>query len=72
MIIGKITDGNKNEYRSQVNSFVKWCDDNYLNLNVKKTKEMLIDFRKRERYIKNIVIKEEQVEIVHVYKYLGV
>ena len=31
----------------EINSFVKSCDDNYLYLNVSKTKEMRIDFRKR-------------------------
>ena len=25
-------------------TFIKWCDDSYLQLNVSKTKEMLIDF----------------------------
>ena len=72
MIIGKITDGDEGEYRSQVHNFVEWCDDNYLNLNVNKTKEMVVDFRKKDRCIQNLVIKEEQVEIVHDYKYLGV
>lgn len=71
VIIGKIINNNEDEYRSQVSNFVKWCDDNYLNLNVKKTKEMLIDFRKK-KCTQNLVIKEEQVEIVHDYKYLGV
>ena len=30
---------------SQVDSFVNHCDANYLELNVSKTKEMVIDFR---------------------------
>ena len=37
-----------------------WCRDNSLNLNVKKTKEMLIDF-----------IDGMKVERVTKYKYLG-
>ena len=37
---------NKNEisYRSEVSKFVQWCNTNYLQLNVNKTKEMVIDF----------------------------
>ena len=27
-------------------NLVKWCDDNNLSLNVSKTKEIVIDFRK--------------------------
>ena len=30
---------------SQVDSFVNHCDANYLELNVSKTKELVIDFR---------------------------
>ena len=33
-------------YRREVNSFSTWCKDNFLELNVKKTKEMIIDFSK--------------------------
>lgn len=72
MIIGKIVDNNEHEYRAQVNSFVQWCDDNYLNLKVKKTKEIVIDSRKKEKCIEKLTIKEENVDIVHDYKYLGV
>ena len=35
-------------YFDEVSRFNVWCKDNYLDLNVSKTKEMLIDFRKRE------------------------
>ena len=33
-------------YFAEVERFSNWCRDNSLDLNVKKTKEMLIDFRK--------------------------
>ena len=42
-----------------LNDFIKWCDDNFLDLNVRKTKELIIDFRnnraepKKARYIVN-------------------
>ena len=60
-------------YRNFVNEFVDWCDDNFLDFNVIKTKEMIIDFRRINKSVehKPIVIKGQTVEIVHVYSYLG-
>ena len=48
------------------------CDKNYLYLNVSKTKEMCIVFRKNQRCPKPFYIKGEAVERVATYKYLGV
>ena len=39
-------------------NFVDWCDSNHLVLNVTKTKEMVIDFRKQTKVPDLIVIKE--------------
>jgi hypothetical protein len=71
-IIGKIVNDDRTEYLSQVNNFVTWCDENYLNLNVKKTKEMILDFRKKQACLPSLDTKSETVERVHEYKYLGV
>ena len=73
MIIGKITQDNYINYLSQVEKFVVWCKDNYLTLNGKKNKEMIIDFR--EKYIndpESIIIEGETVERVNECKYLGI
>ena len=57
---------------SQVDIFTKWCRENFLDLNVKKTKEMVIDFRTASRTeIPNLFIEGSQVERVEQYKYLG-
>ena len=50
VIVGLLDDNPENErnYRSVIESLVKWCSENYLNLNVKKTKEMVIDFKKKK------------------------
>ena len=45
---------------------------NFLHLNVSKTKEMCIDFRRNRTVISPIVINGEPVEQVHSFKYLGV
>ena len=44
---------------------------NGLYLNVSKTKEMCIDFRKNQRCSKPVYIKGKAVERVDTYKYLG-
>ena len=51
--------------------FSNWCRDNSLDLNVKKTKEMLIDFRKVPTVIPDLFIDGVKVERVTEYKYLG-
>ena len=56
----------------EVSKFVTWCDSNYLNLNVRKTKEMIFDFRKNITVIPPVQINSEQVEKVSEYKYLGI
>ena len=71
VIVGNISNGDESKYLDQVHSFVDWCECNYLNLNVKKTKEMFIDFRKIRSY-DPLVIMNEGVEAVENYKYLGV
>ena len=69
--IGKIQSDDDGDYLDQVDDFVLWCDRNFLNLNVKKTKEMLLDFRKIPSFTPQLVIKSESVERVNEYKYLA-
>ena len=66
-------DGNEDDvvFRSEVERFVSWCEENHLNLNVKKTKEVVVDFRKKNNAHSPIVINGENVEFVSSYKYLG-
>ena len=57
---------------SQVDSFVNHCDTNYLELNVSKTKEMVIDFRQARSDPQPVDIKGSAVARVETYKYLGI
>ena len=41
-VIGLITNYDESEYRNQVNKLISWCNDNNLELNVNKTKEMIV------------------------------
>ena len=45
--------------------------DNFFDLNVTKTKELLIDFRKQPPAVSPITIDGDIVERVEKYKYLG-
>ena len=48
-LVGKISNNEDALYHKQTENFGNWCDKNYLYLNVFKTKEMCIDFRKNQR-----------------------
>ena len=60
-----------NEYVSQVDEFVSWCDDHHLSLNTSKTKEMIFDFRRDNTQHEPLRIHGNAIEQVHEYKYLG-
>ena len=61
----------KTNYRETIHWFVKWSEEHFLLLNVKKTKEMIIDFRRNQNPPTPFLINNE-VERVESYKYLGV
>jgi len=72
VLTGLITDNIDTSYTEEVDSFVDWCARNHLVLNVEKTKEMIIDFRKNKGFFEPITIQDRQIERVDSYKYLGV
>ncbi|KAM9776022.1 uncharacterized protein ACBT44_001186 [Syngnathus typhle] len=45
-LVGLITKGDETQYRLEVDLLTTWCRDNNLLLNVDKTKEVVVDFRK--------------------------
>ena len=59
-------------YETEVQNLVSWCDSNCLQLNTKKTKEMVIDFGKLRHDPPTLSINGEVVERVDSYSYLGV
>ena len=62
----------EDDYRNEIIWFNNWCVENYLDLNVGKTKKMVFDFKKVETNIVLIILKNGSVEIVNKYKYLGI
>ena len=58
-------------FRNQIESVVSWCQNNNLKLNVSKTKEMVIDFRRNRTMLEPLVIDNTIVEQVNSFKFLG-
>jgi hypothetical protein len=45
-VVGLITDNNETAYREEGRDLAMWCQNNNLSLNVIKTKETIVDYRK--------------------------
>ena len=54
--LGLITDNDQTAYREKVRDLAVWCQDNNLSLNVIKTKEMIVDYRKKRTKCTPILI----------------
>ncbi|XP_070193950.1 uncharacterized protein [Littorina saxatilis] len=70
-LVGLIQNDDDTVYKQEVDKLVEWCDQNSLDLNVGKTKEMITDFRRGEKETEPLVIGGKEVEQVQEYKYLG-
>ena len=70
-ILGLIKGGNESAYREQVNNIISYGEDNDLVLNVDKTKEVILDFRRGHHTLEPLVIKGTVVEQAESFKFLG-
>ena len=68
---GLISNDDESVYRGEVERLVGWCSENNLELNVSKTKEMIIDFRRKKLPLAPLEISGEQVEQVDSFRFLG-
>ena len=57
--------------RHEVSSLVSWCDTNNLQLNASKTREMIVDFRKRKNPLAPIIVNGDSIERVECFTFLG-
>ena len=57
-ILGLINNKNEISYRYEVSKIVQWCNISYLQLNVHKTKEMVIAVRKTDSEIMPLKIND--------------
>lgn len=70
-VIVSLLSSDDSEHGPVVSDFIDWCKSSFLNINVAKTKEMCIDFRKNPTVISPVVMDNQAVELVQQYKYLG-
>ena len=47
-MVGLITDNDETAYREEVRELAMWCQDSNHSLNVSKTMELIMDYRKRQ------------------------
>ncbi len=71
-VIGLITDNDETAYREEVSTLTKWCQENHLSLNIDKTKELVVDYRRQSREHTPITIDKTPVERVSSFKFLCV
>jgi hypothetical protein len=71
-VVCLITDNDETAYRDEVRDLAGWCHNNNLSLNVTKSKEMIVDYRKRRTDHAPILIDGAVEEQVDSFKFLGV
>ncbi len=73
VVLGLVSNNDEAAYLHEVERLTSWCQDNCLSLNVSKTKELIVDFRKRQHQpYTPLMISGTPVERVSSFKYLGV
>ncbi|KAI5619892.1 hypothetical protein C0J50_20542 [Silurus asotus] len=68
-VVGLISKNEESAYREEVQRLTAWCGANNLTLNVDKTKEMVVDFRRTQSDHSPLIIDGSSVEST---KFLGV
>uniref|UniRef100_A0A9J8AUK8 Reverse transcriptase domain-containing protein n=2 Tax=Cyprinus carpio TaxID=7962 RepID=A0A9J8AUK8_CYPCA len=71
-VVGLISNRDETYYRSEVSCLAGWCSDNNLSLNMEKTKEIIVDFRRVHTQNAPLTINGASVERVSSTKFLGV
>ena len=67
-----IHNSDERAYRDQVQELVEWCKLNNLELDVSKTKEIIIDFPTTRKNDESPLVINDSVEIVDTFKFLGI
>ena len=62
----------EDEYRCVVEGFVRWSEENHLELTIGKTKELVVDFCRSRKQPIPIAIKGVEIEQVDSCRVLGV
>eukprot|EP00061_Rhincodon_typus_P001952 g16236.t1 len=71
-IAGEISNNAESKYRRKIEGLVTWCKENNLSLKISKTKELIINFRKKGGEHAPIYINGIEVDRVKNIRFLGV
>ena len=71
-VVGLISGGDESAYRDEVERLAVQSTENNLSLNSKKTREIIVDFRRKKTAIQPLVVNGDCVERVSNFKFLGV
>lgn len=71
-VVGCIISNDKCDCRQEVERLESHCRDKSLCINVKKTKEMILDFKRSKNSPPPLHIGGAAVEVVSIFKHLGV
>ncbi|KAK3525574.1 hypothetical protein QTP70_000456 [Hemibagrus guttatus] len=71
-MVALISKNDESAYREEVQQLTAWCRANNLSLNVNKTKELVVDFRRAQSGHTPLFIDGSSVEIVKSTKFLDV
>ena len=70
-VVGLISSNDETATISEVLSLVDWCNANNVELNVSKTKELVVDFHRSCGDHLRLVINNTEIQQVGSYKFLG-
>ena len=70
-IIGLIRDEDESQYIKEVNWAVDWCRKNKLHLNASKTKEIVVDLRRRPNTKALVNIFDQPITLTESFTFLG-
>ena len=65
-VIVSLLNNDENSHGQVLDDFLSWCDKAFLELNVSKTKELCVDFRRSPPPPQNSVVNGQTVDISHV------
>ena len=70
IMIGFTKDNDENHYRNTIKYVTNWCSQNYLDLNITKTKELNFNFRRNQSVNALIVINDKAIDHATSYKFV--
>ncbi len=71
-MLGLIANNDETAYRKETEHLATWCTEHNLALNIKKSKEVIVDFRKKGQPNHTpLFIGSEEVQHVPSFKFMG-